>query len=160
MLYLSETDRIKAKADAIRTLAINANSALSDRLSKREDKEKEIAALMAIEWTPGLARAVGPDPLNKLIKRLKNDVSPSGEYEISRDMLARATDDSITAYESDWRILHELIIRLHLFEIAELREWIALVGRFDSKGIRTPRCLARIPFGELSRMNWESPPSI
>lgn len=70
-------------------------------------------------------------------------------------MIVHATDDVIPIYSSSWRIWHELIIRLHLFELAELREWSNLLGRSDSKGIRTPHCLARIPFGELPPGDWE-----
>ena len=39
MFHLSETDRIKAKANALRTLTDRANGVLSDRLSTREKKE-------------------------------------------------------------------------------------------------------------------------
>ena len=39
MFHLSETDRVKAKAGALRTLTINANSTLPDRLSPREERK-------------------------------------------------------------------------------------------------------------------------
>ena len=83
---------------------------------------------------------------------------PSDEYTILRDMIAHATDETVPIYSSAWRIWHELIVRFRLFELAGLREWVTLVARFESKGIRTPYCLARIPFGELSRIDWEWPP--
>ena len=155
MFHLSESDRIKAKADALRTLTIHANEVLADRLSTREKKEGAVLALMSIEWTPGLARAVGSTPINKLLQRFRNDpIFSSDEYLIFKDMLLHATDDTIPIFATNWRIWHELIIRFHLFEIADVLEWVALVARFDSKGIRTPRCLARMPFGELSRVDW------
>ena len=72
-------------------------------------------------------------------------------------MLAHAADDTIPIYATAWRIWYELIIRFHLFEIADVREWITLVARFDFNGIRTPHCLARMPFEELSRIEWEFP---
>ena len=81
---------------AHRTLAVNDNSALADRLSKREDKENEIPPLMSIEWAPGLARAVGSGPIDKLFS--------SGGYAIFRDMLGRAADDTIPVSASAWRI--------------------------------------------------------
>ena len=77
------------------------------------------------------------------------------------DMLAHAADDTISIYASAWRIWRGLINRFHLFGISGLRECVTLADRFDSKGIRTPRCLARTPFGELPRIDWEcSPPDI
>ena len=158
MFRLSETDRIKAISDARRTLTAHTNSVLPGRVSTREEKEGGILALMSIQWATGLVREVGAGPLRKLLKRVKNDICTSGECKIFRDMLAQSTGDTIPIYASAWRIWHELIIRLRLFEIAEIREWVTLVARFDSKGIRTPRCMARIPFDELSRIYWERTP--
>ena len=74
-------------------------------------------------------------------------------------MLAHATDDTTPAYAAAWRIRKALTIRFHVFGIANLKDWATLAARLDSKGGRTPRCLARIPFDELSRVEWEcSPP--
>ena len=91
----------------------------------------------------------------KAIKALQKRCFTSGECKIFRDILAHGADDTIPIYASAWRIWHELIIRFHLFEIAEIREWVTLATRFDSKGIRTPHFLARMPFGKLSRIDWE-----
>ena len=155
MFRLSETDRIKAKADALRTLTDHASGVLADRLSTREKKEGAISALMSIQWAPGLVRDVGSDPLRKLFNRFRNDVFSSAECKVFRDMLVHASDETFPIYASAWRIWHDLIIRFHLFGIAEIREWVALVALFDSKGIRAPHFLARMPFGELSRIDWE-----
>ena len=68
MFHLSETDRIKAKAVALRTLIARDNGVLSDRLSTREKKEGGISALMSTQWAPGLVRSVGADPIRRLLK--------------------------------------------------------------------------------------------
>ena len=115
---------------------------------------------MSTQWATGLVRAVGADSLRKLLNRFRNDVFTSAECEIFRGMLAHATDDTIPTYASAWRIWNELIARFHLFGIAEIRECATFAARFDSKGIRTPRCLARMPFGELSLIDWECSPLI
>ena len=80
-----------------------------------------ILALASTEWTPDLSRAVGSDSLNNLAKRFKNDVFAPSEYKIFRDTLAHSADDSVPIYAFDLRFRRELIIRFHLFEIAELR---------------------------------------
>ena len=106
MFHVAETDRIKAKADALRTLTIHANGVLADRLSTREKKEGAILGLMSIQRHPALVRAVGPDMLRKLSKRFQNDVFTSDECKISRDMLVHATDDTVPIYASAGRIWH------------------------------------------------------
>ena len=114
---------------------------------------------MSIQWTPSLVQKVGPEMLRKLLKRFNNDVFTSDECKIFRDMLVHATDRTTPVYAAAWHIWQALIIRFRLFEIADLKDWITLAARLDSKGIRTPRFLARIPFGELPRVEWEcSPP--
>ena len=158
MFCLSETDRINAKADALRTLTAHANDVISDRLSTREIEEGEISALMSTQWAPGLVRAVGADQPRNLLKSFRNDVFTSGECKIFRDTSVRATDGTIPIYASAWRIWHALIFRFRLFGITEFREWVTLLARFDSKGSRTPHSLARTPCGELSRVDWECRP--
>ena len=123
MFHLSETDKLRAKADALRTLTVNTNMVLADRNSTRDQKEKAVLALMSIQWTPGLARMVGSTPINKLLKRFKNDIFSTDEYKVLRDTLLHATDDTIPVYASAWRIWHELITRYHLFEFADTKEW-------------------------------------
>ena len=71
MFRLSETERIKAKADALRAFAARADGALADRLSSRGKKEEAILALMSIHWALSLVQKVGPEMLRKLLGALQ-----------------------------------------------------------------------------------------
>ena len=111
---------------------------------------------------PGLATDAGSRKLNILLKRMRNVVYASCEYKIFRDTVVRAADETNPIQQADWRIWHSLFTRFNLFELAGLRQRAALVARFDSHGIRSTNCMARIPCGELSRIDWkcESPDMI
>ena len=82
--------------------------------------------------------------MNVVLKRMENDVFTAGGYKIFLGMIARASDETIPIQQAAWPIWN-------LVELAGLRIWAAIVARFDSPGIRTPMCAARIPFGELYR---------
>ena len=49
------------------------------------------------------------------------------------------------------------IIRFHLYEIAARHDREFFIARFDSRGIRSPLHMVRIPFAELTKADWELP---
>ena len=38
-----------------------------------------------------------------------------------------------------------------------MKAWVALISRFDSRGVRPPSCLQQIPYAELIAADWELP---
>ena len=86
MFHLSETDRIKAEADALRTLTINDNSILADRLSTREKKKGVNFGLDVHRTGARISPGSRARTATAAIKTPQNDIFPSGEYKISIDM--------------------------------------------------------------------------
>ena len=111
-------------------------------------------AFMAIEWATDLARAVGSKRLNHLMRPMRNEHFPTGEYELFRDMLIFSTDESVPIQHTRWIEWQKLIARPRLFEIKDINAWAGLDARFDTTGIRAPGRLARIAFGQLMAADW------
>ena len=155
MIHLSETDKKQAKGTALKIITDNANTVLSDRTSSREEKEKALLAMMSIEWTPDLAKMAGHRSLNRLLQQTRNGFFTNEEYKPFRDMIVHATDSTTPIQHGNWRIWHSLIIRYHLFELADTRQWMNLVARLDSVNINVPDTLGRISFQEISTMDWQ-----
>ena len=122
MIHLSEADKKQAKGLALKVITDNANKVLSDRTSSREDKEKAILAMMSIEWTPDLAKMAGRGSLSRLLQQTRNGFFTNEEYKPFRDMIVHATDSTAPIQHGNWRIWHSLIIRYHLFELADTRQ--------------------------------------
>ena len=135
----------------------HANRTLADRAASKTDKEQAILALMALNWKPSVLKAIGSRPMNLLLRRLRDNVLPADEYRIFADMIVRATDEAMPILHSRWALWQGVITRFHLYEIAGVKCWISLIARFDTRGIRSPICLRRIPFGGLIRPGWETP---
>ena len=95
MFHLSSSDQLTARANALGILTDNALKILGGKSSKRMDTERAAYALMAVDWTPELARRVGFRRLNRLLCRIRNDkeIFPTDEYLIFADMIAHATDE-------------------------------------------------------------------
>ena len=55
-----------------------------------------------------------------------------------------------------WRMWRQRLIHFHLFEVAGIKAWVALIAIFSSRGIRSPMCLQRISYAELMA-DWEAP---
>ena len=157
MFHLPNTDRRTAKTFALRIITENANRIMAERSSTREDKENALMALMAIEWTPDLARSVGGRALNRLLCRIRNNVFSDEEYKIFSDMIAHATNEEIPPNHSQWELRRSVIIKFHLYEMSTLREWVSLVARLDSRGLRPPADLARINFSDLEEFERDLP---
>ena len=48
-----------------------------------------------------------------------------------------------------------LLIRYHLFELADTRQWATLVARLGSMHIGIPDTLGRMPFYEIPTIDWQ-----
>ena len=112
---------------------------------------------MALGWAPALVRAVGYRPLNDVLKYVLQGVLDGPTYRLFADMIAHASDEQIPMADTQWRIWRQLLIRFRLFEVTDIRNWAALIARFDTRGIRPPLCLERIPYAELIAVGWEMP---
>ena len=106
---------------------------------------KQIRAFAVVEWAPDISRTVGSGELDLLLSRVRIGITPPAEYRNFRDMIVRATDESIPIHHTNWRIWQEIIARFRLFEAAEIGVWIATSELLGSFGILTPGCSARIP---------------
>ena len=155
MAHLSDEDKKRAKGTALKIIKDNANKVLSGRTSTMEEKEKALLAMMSIEWAPGLAKMAGRRSICRLLQQTRNGFFTMEEYNPFRDMIAHETDEPAPIQRGDWRIWHTLIIRYHLFELADTRQWTTLVARLDSMNIHIPYTLGRIPFYEITTIDWE-----
>ena len=111
--------------------------------------------MMSIEWAPDLAKMAGHGSLNRLLQQTRNGFLTNEEYKPFRDMIVHATDSTTPIQHGNWRIWHSLIIRYHLFELADTRQWMNLVARLDSVNINVPDTLGRISFQEISTVDWQ-----
>lgn len=55
-------------------------------------KEGALIAMMAA-WSPRVVKAIGHRTLNRLLRRIRNEVFDTDEYILFRDTIAFATDD-------------------------------------------------------------------
>ena len=156
MFHLSETSKDQARATALRIVINGASRIRSDRSSKDSEIKGAVLSLMAFDWTPSLAMIIGSRDLNRIFRLLRDGDIPPDEYILFRDTITHATDESVPLQHTQWRIWHELIVRFHLFEIAPIADWVSLIARLDSRGIRTPGCLHGIPFSDFAKTDWES----
>ena len=157
MFHLSQTEAFQAKCYALRILTANTLSVLKDRTSTDSAKMEAVLSMMALDWTPALVRAVGFKLLNDVLKYVRQDVLDGPTYRLFADMIVHASDEQIPLEHTQWRIWRQLLIRFHLFEVTDIKAWVALIARFDSRGIRSPLCLQRIPYTELMAADWELP---
>ena len=72
-------------------------------------------------------------------------------------MIVRASDEEMPLEHTQWRIWRILLIRFQLFEVTDVKAWVALISRFGARGIRSPLCIQRIPYAELIAADWELP---
>lgn len=70
-------------------------------------------------------------------------------------MRVRATDVSIPLHHTQWVVWKETNSRLRLLEVSDIRARVALIARFDTRGVRSPKCIGQIPFAELTAADWE-----
>ena len=84
MFHLSDSDKLKAKARALWIIAADTFSVLTDRKAPHTDKEDAVLAMMAIDWAPALAKAVGFKPLNEVLKYVREDVFGPDQYRLLR----------------------------------------------------------------------------
>ena len=156
MIFLSNHGQENAKIQALRIMAGRENRTLADMSATKSDKEQAVLALMALNLAPSVLKAIGSPPLNPLLRRLRDNVHPAGEYRTFADMVARETDEALPMLHAQWTMWQAPITRFHLYEIADVNSWISPIARFDARGIRSPLCIRRIPFGELIKPGWES----
>ena len=93
----------------------------------------DVLPMMAIEWAPALVRAVGFKPINDVLKYARHDVLGAPTYLLFADMIVRVSDEQIPLDRTQWRIRRQLLIRFHLFEVTDIKAWVALISRFDSR---------------------------
>ena len=93
---------------------------------------------MAIDWAPALVKAVGFRPLNDVLKCAMGDIFGPDQYRLFADMIVRASDEEMPFKHTHWRIWRLLLIRFHLFEITVVKAWVALISRFDTRGVMSP----------------------
>ena len=113
--------------------------------------------MMALDWTPALVQAVGFKLLGDVLKYVRQGALDGPTYRLFADMIVHASDEPIPPEHTQWRIWRQLMIRFHLFEVTDIKAWVALIARFDSRGIRPPICLQRIPYTGLMATGWELP---
>ena len=155
MIHLSDEDRKRAKGTALKIITDSANRVLSERTSTRGEKEKALSAMMSIEWVPDLAKMAGRRSICRLLQQTRNGFFTKEEYKPFRGTIVHATDETAPIQHGNWRIWHMLIIRYHLFELADTRQWMTLVARLGSMNIHIPDTLGRIPFYEISTIDWQ-----
>ena len=124
------------KDHPLRILTANALPALKCRRPSRTDKEDASLSMMPIGRAPPLVRAVGFKIINDVTKYVRDDVLESAAYRLFADAIAHSENEQIPMEHTHWRIWRLLLIRFHLFEVADIRSWAALISRFDSRGIR------------------------
>ena len=144
-----------SRTHALIVLTDNANKILADSTSTKQQKEDALIDMMALGWAPMAVKAIRDRPLNKLPKRIQNEVFDKEEYILSRDMIIFSTDDGVSLEHTQRNLWRELMVRFHLFEITDMRHWVALVAHLDTKGLRTPMRLQRVPFSELLAVGWQ-----
>ena len=155
MINFTSGDQIESRTQALKVLTDHGNLVLADRTSAVKMQEDSLLAMMAVDWSPRITTAIGSRPLNRLFHRIWNEVFDREEYIIFRDMIIYAADDAIPLEHTQWNLWRTLMARHRLFEITDMRHWVSLVARLDTRGIRTPFCLQRVPFRELSAVDWE-----
>ena len=116
-----------------------------------------VLSMMALDWAPALVRDVGFKLLGEVLKYVRQDVLDGPTYRLFADMIAHASDEQIPLKHTQWRIWRQLPIRFHLFEVTDIKAWVSLIARFESRGTRSPLCLHRIPYAELMAVDWELP---
>ena len=156
-MYLSGTDQRTEKRNALRTMTENADRALSDRISSLSGRETAVSALLAIDWPSDLAREVGSRPPNRLFCRIRIEDLPGGEYRIFADTIAHAAGESNPIEQPNWMLWKAAIIRYHLFEASDTTQWISLIAKLDTRGIRPPPCLAGFDFSDICATDWQIP---
>lgn len=154
-MYLSGTGA--ARRNAIRIMANYANNDLSDRRSSLSGRETAVSALLAIDWTSDLAREVGSRPLDRLPCRLRNEEFPGDEYRIFADTIDHASGESNPIAHPILLLWKAMIIRYHLFEAADATHRISLIAKLDTRGTRSPPCLAGFAFSDICAMGWQIP---
>ena len=71
--------------------------------------------------------------------------------------IAHAREESPPAQHTQWIVWGRMIARFRLFGITDIRSRAGLIARFDTRRIRPPGCLARIPCAQLMAAEWETP---
>ena len=142
--------------NALRIMTADANRALSDRSSTVSDRETAVTALLAIDWNPDLAREVGHRPICRLLRLLRSEGLGADDYRFLADTIAHAAGESNPIGRPNWLLWKALVIRYHLFEAADTTQWISLIAKLDTRGIRTPPCLAGFAFSDICSMGWET----
>ena len=85
-----------------------------------------------------LVRAVGGKLLNDVLKYVRHDVFGRPTYRLRADTIARASDEQIPLEHTQWRIWRRLLVRFHLFEVTDIKNWVAPIARFDTRGAISP----------------------
>ena len=156
-MSLSRTDQRTAKRNSHRIITDNANQVLSDRSPSLSGRETAVAALLAIGRNSDLAREVGSRPPGHLSCLLRNEGLPGGEYRIFADTIAHAAGESNPIEHPNRLLRNALAIRYHLFAATGATQWTSLRPKLDTRGIRTPPCLAGFAFSDICAMGWQIP---
>ena len=98
----------------------------------------DVLSTMATGWAPALVRAVEFKPLNGVLKYDRQDVLDGPTYRLFDDMIVHAPDEQVPLGHTQWRVWRHLLISFHLFEVTDITAWVALISRFESRGIRPP----------------------
>ena len=82
-------------------------------------------------------------------------VFDSEEYTLFWNMIIFATDDEVLLERTQRHRWRTLMVRYHVFEFTDVRHCVALIVRFDTRGIRAPRRLKMVPVSEPIAAEWE-----
>ena len=78
-------------------------------------------------------------------------------HRIFAETFAHSAGESNPIGHPCWLLWKALIILYHLFDAADSTHRTALVAKLDTRGIRTPLCLARFSFSGLVAMDLQTP---
>ena len=155
MINISGAGQQHSRIQALIVLTDNADKVSPGRTCAVKMKEGALIAMMAMGWSTRVVKAVWYRALRRLFCRIRNEEFGKGEYILFRDMIFFATDAGVPLEHTQRNLRRTFTARYHLFEIADMRRRAPLIDRLDTRGLRTPLCLHRVPFSELIAADWE-----
>ena len=97
-------------------------------------KEVALIAMTASGCAPLIVRAICYRAASRLFFRIRNEVLYKEEYISFLYMIIFSTDDGVPLGHTQWRLWRALIARNRLFEITDMRRWVAWIARLDTRG--------------------------
>ena len=155
-----DTSRKTATINAAGTLISNIMGVLFGVNYSRVQIERACEALFALDWSPGIAEALGPQRVTRLFTRLKISKLSKQDYAKLLLLINLPTSDQSGIFPFSLEGWRSLLVRFDLERVASFPDWLTTIHQLKQLLVETPEQLALFSFQEATGLAERVSPDI